>query len=226
MGDADTLIVSVALDAAASHADGPPVAVVAEDTDILVLLLFHRQLNMCDLLFVSESKKGRGGKTVSGKCISIASVQKKIGLDACSCILVAYAFGGCDSTSAIFGLGKGTVFSKINNDVTLHRHCITLQSDMASADDVNVAGIRLMIGLYGTNTSNLLADLRYAAFCNTSLSRRFMPERFPLSENATKQHAKCAHLTGCYLGHVRQFQPCCYRLGLEFVARATEARCT
>ena len=51
-----------------------------------------------------------------------------------------------------------------------------------------------MIGLYGASGTESLADLRYAAFCNTSLSRRFMPERLPPSENATKLHAKRAHL--------------------------------
>jgi hypothetical protein len=61
-GGAGTSIVSVALHAAALPADDAPVAVVAEDTDITVLLLFHRREYMCDILFLSESKKGRGGK--------------------------------------------------------------------------------------------------------------------------------------------------------------------
>lgn len=51
-GDADTLIVSVVLQIASSFISLEPVAVVAEDTDILALLLFHKQHNMKDIFFI------------------------------------------------------------------------------------------------------------------------------------------------------------------------------
>ena len=63
---------------------------------------------------------------IESKCINVSAVQMKIGNSACERILAVHAMGGCDTTSAIFGLGKGTVFSKIT-DVSLHVHCMTLQ---------------------------------------------------------------------------------------------------
>ena len=69
--DADTLIVSVALEKASLQGSSSPVAVIAEDTDRLALLLFHRQHYMTDIFFVSEPKRGRGVKAIAGKCISI-----------------------------------------------------------------------------------------------------------------------------------------------------------
>lgn len=150
--------------------------------------------DMKDIFFISQSKKGRGGKTLVGKCISIRHLQNKIGHGACARILVVHAMGGCDTTSAIFGLGKGTIFNNINKDVTLHRHCTTLQSETASVDDVCSSGVRILSALYGATDNDSLATLRYAAFCNSSLSRRFMAERLPLSESAAKMHAKRVHL--------------------------------
>ena len=53
-GDADTMIVKCALDLAAQ---GNEVTVVADDTDILVLLIYHWKINMATLYFKSEAKK-------------------------------------------------------------------------------------------------------------------------------------------------------------------------
>ena len=101
-----TLIVSVALNNAFLPGSRTLVAVVAEDMNILVLLLYHRNRYMNDVLFLTESKRHRGGKTIVGKCISIKNWQNKIGFDACTRILAVHTFGGCDTTSAIYGLGK------------------------------------------------------------------------------------------------------------------------
>ena len=185
------MIVSVALQYATDSEI--PVAVIAEDTDILAMLIHHRQQQMCDILFVSESKRGRGSKVIPGKCISVSALQKKLD-GACSRILVAHAIGGCDTTSAIFGFGKGKIFNKLNDDKTLHSHCVTLLSESATADDVGMSGVRILTSLYGGKDSESLGELRYKAFCNTSLSRRFMAERLPPSESAARLHAKRAHL--------------------------------
>ena len=53
-GDTDTMIVKCALDLAAQ---GNEVTVEADDTDILVLLIYHWKINMATLYFKSEAKK-------------------------------------------------------------------------------------------------------------------------------------------------------------------------
>ena len=55
-GDADTLIVSVALDC--NRQGNRPVAVLAENTDIYALLLYHRSPDMSELYFVSKEGQG------------------------------------------------------------------------------------------------------------------------------------------------------------------------
>ena len=65
--NADTLVVSVALEKALSGQMN--VCVLAEDTNILVLLLHHWQQCMNDIYLLSQAKEGRGGK-IDRKCIS------------------------------------------------------------------------------------------------------------------------------------------------------------
>ena len=53
---------------------------VAEDTDILVMLLHHWQATIQNVFFMSEAKKGGGGRQIAAKCINIAAVQHQLGL--------------------------------------------------------------------------------------------------------------------------------------------------
>ena len=200
--DADIFIVSVALSSA--EQGSASVAVLAEDTDILVLLLHHRKSTMNDMYFVSPPKKGRGGQTVGGKCVSISAVQDKLGSDACARLLAVHALGGCDTTSAIFGVGKGTVFTRISNDAALHRHCMTLLCKTADVAQVTSAGIELLVALYGGKVGDKLEDLRYAAYCTISLSRRFHPERLPPSESAVTMHAMRVHYQAVVWGQLSE----------------------
>ena len=155
---------------------------------------------MQDMYFVSEAKKGRGGKIVAGKCINIGSLQEKLGPNACNCILVVHALGGCDSTSAIFGLGKGTIFNRIIKDSFCHIHCSTLQYERASLGEVCAAGINLLVALYGGKVGEPLSHLRYTAYCSSSLSQRFQAERLPPSESAARFHAMRVHLQAVIWG--------------------------
>ena len=96
--DADTLIVKHALQSAKS---GNPTVVVADDTDIIVLLMHQYQMNtMEDVFFQSEATR----RSKSG--LRIISIRKAvINYDA----EILYTWSGCDSVSAIFGQGKRKV---------------------------------------------------------------------------------------------------------------------
>ena len=81
--------------------------------------------------------------------MSIRKVQEKIGSDICCQILVLHAFGGCDTTSAIIGHGKGNVLCKLSSKCSA-RNCISVMQDPgASVAAVSEAGQRLMALLYG-----------------------------------------------------------------------------
>jgi hypothetical protein len=191
-GDADTLIVSAALDAAAKGSK--PVAVLAEDTDILVLLLRHWHETMHDVFFWSEAKKGREQRQIDGKCINIAAAQHQMGSIACQCLPAVHAFGGCDTVSAIFGHGKGKILKSLSRTHQVQQQCLMLQSESATSDEVSRAGLKLMLAVYGGGENDTLAGLRYSRYCVMSLGHRFQTEKLPPSDDAARLHSKRAHL--------------------------------
>jgi hypothetical protein len=58
--------------------------------------------------------KSDGRARSPGKCMDINALQKHIGKSPCQQILVLHAFGGCDTTSAIFMHGKGKFMSLLS----------------------------------------------------------------------------------------------------------------
>jgi len=80
---------------------------------------------------MSEAKKGGGGRQIAAKCINIAAAQHHLGPSACQCLPAVHAFGGCDTTSAIFGHCKGS-YTHLNSSAQLQHYCITLQTEAAT----------------------------------------------------------------------------------------------
>ena len=102
--DADTMIVSCALQFATQ---GNDVVVVANDTDILVLLIYHWNPSMTNVYFQSDAQK---------KIWKIHDVVAKVGdVVQAHNILFVHSWSGCDTTSATFGQGKNCLAKENNN---------------------------------------------------------------------------------------------------------------
>ena len=143
LNDTDTLIVEKALEFAAS---GVPVTVVANDTDILVLLVYHFHHGMADICMRSEvSKRGSSGSEL----IQIRSLCDAIGQVACQQILVVHAISGCDTTSSLFGQGKSGVWKKTNKNKAALKLSEIIGSCESTHIDVVSAGLKLMVMIYG-----------------------------------------------------------------------------
>jgi hypothetical protein len=56
-----------------------------------------------------------------------------------------HAFGGCYTTSAIFGIGKGTVFQRLTKNEFLLSYFDAMLNAEALADEVTDAGMVLMV---------------------------------------------------------------------------------
>ena len=93
--DADTQIVSAALDFASDH--GKEVVVVAADTDILVLLMFHWKDEMQIYMLADTSGK---------EMWKVEELVKASGDKIANHILFIHAWTGCDTTSATYGKGS------------------------------------------------------------------------------------------------------------------------
>ena len=92
-GDADTLIVSSALEFAWNGQ-----TVVAEDTDVLIMLVYHWRNCMEDIFIKKESKL-----STPGEMISMKDATSSIPVVIQRHILLIHAWSGCDTTSATFG---------------------------------------------------------------------------------------------------------------------------
>ena len=92
---ADVVIVRKAIELG-EHDD---VVVIADDTDILVLLVYYAHSSH---QFYMETKQ---------HTIDIDAAQQAPGIDVCRSLLFVNAMTGCDTTSAMFGVGKTKAFN-------------------------------------------------------------------------------------------------------------------
>ena len=102
--DADVLIVQTAIASARTK----DTVLVGDDTDLLVLLLHHADLNAQELFLAPEPKKAT--KTRQIWCIK--QTKELLGPKVCDNLLFIHAILGCDFTSRLFGIGKGMALKK------------------------------------------------------------------------------------------------------------------
>ena len=77
--------------------------------DLLVLLLNHAEINAHDLFLASESKQGSS----QNKIWCIKQSQELLGIDLCNNIIFIHEILGCDTTSRLYGLGKGLALESL-----------------------------------------------------------------------------------------------------------------
>lgn len=93
--DADTLVVKVALDFAAANQTG----VIANDTDILVMLVAHYGPDLSEILM----------HTPACPCInSIRAISTSLDTSIVRRLQVVHANSGCDTTSSLFVMRRCT----------------------------------------------------------------------------------------------------------------------
>ena len=187
-GDADTLICSTAIHKATN---GEAVTVVADDTDVLVLLVHHWQPFMAEVYMKREA---RGN--FKGTVISIAKVKENVGGQVAKRLPAIHAFSGCDTTSAIYGHGKLTCFKKLSA-ISLGCLVDTLGHTDATQQDVGQAAIKLMVALYGGQPErDSLPNMRYSVYTKlcTYSKTAVRPEQLPPTERAAYLHGLRVHL--------------------------------
>ena len=117
---------------------------IGEDTDLLVLLLYHAAANDCkDLYFRSDKGKPN--------VYNIKVLKRLLGDDVCSDLLFVHAFSGCDTTSRIFGVGKKSVVQKvIAGDSVLHECSNVFRTPTADPATVETSACDAMVSLFKT----------------------------------------------------------------------------
>jgi hypothetical protein len=155
-GDADVLITQTAILASKST----NTALVGDDTDLLVLLLYHTDMNGCQLFFRPEPKQN----AKKPRLWNIKMAKEKLGFCLCSQLLFIHAILGCDSTSRLYGIGKSASLSKIQCCKELSQIAEVFTMSNANKDDVIKAGEKAMLILYNGTSMDSLVALRYKRF--------------------------------------------------------------
>ena len=140
--DADCMIVKCALQLAT---EGNVVTVVAEDTDILVLLMYHWNMSLADIYLKSEARSQK-------KEFHLWKIQDLVataGDVVISNLLFIHAWSGCDTTCATFGHGRILFLKKMRESAELQEISKIISNSNATAEEVGQAGIQAFIVLYG-----------------------------------------------------------------------------
>ncbi|XP_065640847.1 uncharacterized protein LOC124805886 [Hydra vulgaris] len=172
--DADKTIVLKSLENASQ---GKYTSVVANDTDILVLLLNMWQLSMSNIFIRHEARKG----------ISLLPTHVR------SNLLFIHAWGGCDTTSSCFGQGKTAAMKLVEqNSILIKKVCLVFNNLFATQEQVSSAGIQFAIKAYGENNEKgslaLMRKYKYMQMATSSF-KDIQPERPPPTEDAIRYHS-------------------------------------
>ena len=184
-GDADTMIVQCALQYAI---EGSEVNVVADDTDVLVLLLYHWKQNMASIYFLSEA----------GKYLKIWRISDLIGQAGpivTLYLLFLHAWSGCDTTSATFGQGKISLMKKLKQSKDVQAIAELMMDHNATVEQVGEVGVRLFVIVFGGKQSDSLNTLRYAKYMEMVASAKNIdPQKLPPTARAAYYHSLRVHL--------------------------------
>ena len=183
-GDADRLIVTVALESAAEK----PTIVVGDDTDLLVLLLFYTTQHSCDIYLKPHSAKF---SLKQSRIWNIKQIQMALGRKVCDNIMFAHAILGCDTTSHIFGLGKGIALNKIIKKQEFAKQAEVFVKPIQNSEDIIEAGEKAIVSLYDGEEGESLDELRYKMFCHKTSTAKtsIQPETLPPTSAAAKYHS-------------------------------------
>ena len=133
---------------------------VGDDTDLLVLLLHHLLPLENKIYFAPEPKKN-----ATGRVWDIKQIQSDLGSFTCKHLLFLHAFLGCDTTSRIYGIGKGSIVKKFKDNVSLQQAATIFNDPNSTHSQVQDAGEKALVAIYGgkkTENLNMLRFRRYS----------------------------------------------------------------
>jgi len=184
-GDADLLIATTAV----KYALTTPTVVIGDDTDLLILLCYHANVESHPIYLKPEIRKTMKTRI---KIWDINKTKQKLGGNLCKDILFIHAVLGCDTTSRIFGLGKGVSLKKYTTS-NWFRECASIfeKGDDEANDDIVQSGENALVIMYGGKPEDKLDSLRLMKFFQKVAGsvKCVTPETIPPTSAAMKFHS-------------------------------------
>lgn len=122
---------------------------------------------------------------------NIKNVQRNLGESTCRPLLFAHAFNGCDTTSRLYGIGKSVALKLIHNNETFKKCANSFMHQQSTAKQIEEAGQKAMVLLYGGQESDVLDNFRYDLFQRKiAKATTFVhPQDLPPTSAACKFHS-------------------------------------
>lgn len=180
--DADVLIVQTAVTVAVKQRT----VLVGDDTDLLILLLhYYRQ---GELYSMSEPKSS---SLQSRRFLNIGHARDVLSDDVSSNILFAHAILGCDTTSRVFGVGKGVSLRLVQESDTFRVQASIFQKQSATKEEIAAAGEKAMMQIYKGKEADSLNDLRLKRFYSkvTDSKTAIHPRNLPTTSSSVMFHS-------------------------------------
>ena len=113
------------------------VNVFADDTDILIMLLHHIPQVVYSIFLTS-----------GGKIYDVLTFSRTLDSKEMKCLLMIFAFSGCDTVSGIFRLSKTKCFKKMSGTKGPTDLVEVFVERRPTSDEIKVAGLKVLEFLY------------------------------------------------------------------------------
>ena len=101
-------------------------------------------------------------------------MKSELGEEICENIFFIHAFFGCDTTSRIFGIGKGIIVKKFVESRNLRQQAEVFNTSNGSVDDIVKAGENAQVEILHGRPGEDIDRLRYRKCYEKLRSKRFM----------------------------------------------------
>ena len=155
--DADFLIVNKAVQSSRTM----DYVQVGDDTDLHIPLCYHAELDVFGLFFQLEPR----ANSTKRRSWNIMPVTEKLGQEIWRHILFIHAISGCDTTSRLYGIGKGLTLKNFVSDTHFREHVKVFDSLPASKEEIVKAGEQVIVCLYNWKPEEGLDGLRFRRYC-------------------------------------------------------------
>ena len=182
--DADLLIAQTAVQPAATK----NTVLVADDTDLVILLCYYADPDGFDLFMQCSTRR----TTKKNRIWDIKVTQSELGAHICNNILFIHARLGCDTTSRLYGLGKGFSLKRFTSSALFRDKAEQFCKKEATVDVIIDAGEAALVWEEGDN----LGGLRYAKFCDKVATNKvhIRPRSLLPTSAAARSHSMRVYL--------------------------------
>ena len=172
--------------------DGESVTVLANDTDIVIMLM-HFWENQLGTIVVRSEYKMSGGKQL--KQLNVQSAVSTVNVTIVPYLLVIHEFGDVIRRLQSHDKGKAAILRLVQRSNRARQLCGIFLANSSSTDEIGEAGIELFILMFNGKIGDTLTELIYNNYMKmAAYSSKIVPSKLPPTERAALYHSLRVYL--------------------------------